>query len=148
MLDQRAEVRELLDRMTKLAAVCLQPEAHRISAQIETLTSAYMEPTIPEHEWIYDLPLNVQGRNILMCLSAKFGRIVNRESIYNALYFKRGGSGPDMKILDVLICKARNVLKEQDSPYWIETVWGVGYKLVKDKGRPGLRTGEGARSYG
>ena len=51
--------------------------------------------------------------------------LLTKDAAMAALYRDRGMDEPDVKIVDVFICKARKKLK----PFGIEitTVWGVGY---------------------
>lgn len=57
--------------------------------------------------------------------------MMSRVQILDALYgHKPGGDEPEMKIVDVYVCKARAKLK----PFGVEisTKWGSGYYLTKD----------------
>lgn len=51
--------------------------------------------------------------------------ICSKESIHFAVYHHLGGEGPDLKIVDVFVCKMRPKVE----PYGIliETRWGHGY---------------------
>lgn len=53
---------------------------------------------------------------------------VRKEAIFNALYALRGaGEVPEIKIVDVYVCKLRKKLA--DRGLRIETVWGWGYRM-------------------
>lgn len=61
-----------------------------------------------------------------------FGALMERELLTKdaamaALYRDRGADEPDLKIVDVFICKLRKKLK----PFGLEigTRWGVGYQM-------------------
>ena len=49
-----------------------------------------------------------------------------RDSLYG------GRDEPEMKIIDVFICKLRRKLSEAGAPQLIETVWGRGYTIPND----------------
>lgn len=52
-----------------------------------------------------------------------------KDSIYDSVFMDVTGNGPEMKIMDVVICKIRPLLAEIGLV--IETVWGKGYRLVE-----------------
>lgn len=56
-------------------------------------------------------------------------RLLTKEALYVAVYGSTD-NGPDLKIVDVIICKLRRKLI--DHGIIIETVWGQGYKLDRD----------------
>lgn len=60
------------------------------------------------------------------------GRAHSKDAIFNTVWFDRMYDPPEMKIVDVVICKIRKKL----FPYQIriETIWGAGY-LLKDSDR-------------
>ena len=62
----------------------------------------------------------------LLCL--RKGNVVSKESFLNHLY--GGTDEPEMKIIDVFICKLRKKIKKAEarSPL-IQTVWGRGYRV-------------------
>ena len=74
--------------------------------------------------------LHVTGKeyNILELLSLRKGTTLTKEMFLNHLY--GGMDEPELKIIDVFICKLRKKLSEAtgDDNY-IETVWGRGYVL-------------------
>ena len=57
------------------------------------------------------------------------GTIIAKESFLNHLY--GGNDEPDIKIIDVFVCKLRKKLQAAGAPNVISTVWGRGY-IVKD----------------
>lgn len=65
----------------------------------------------------------------LICAIAKFGKI-SKARAYNALYGLDLDGGPEPKIIDVLLCKARKKL----TPHGVEirTVWGVGLEMTRE----------------
>jgi two-component system cell cycle response regulator CtrA len=71
---------------------------------------------------------------MLELLSLRKGTTLTKEMFLNHLY--GGMDEPELKIIDVFICKLRkklaNASKAQDWPQgknYIETVWGRGYVL-------------------
>jgi two-component system cell cycle response regulator CtrA len=65
---------------------------------------------------------------ILELLSIRKGSTLNKEVFLNHLY--GGMDEPELKIIDVFICKLRRKLSEAlDGDNYIETVWGRGYVL-------------------
>jgi two-component system cell cycle response regulator CtrA len=75
-------------------------------------------------------PAHLTGKeyDIIELLSLRRGTVVSKEAFVNHLY---GGSDePDLKIIDVFICKLRKKLAAATGgDHYIETVWGRGYKL-------------------
>jgi len=73
--------------------------------------------------------LTVQEYEVFKFLLGKRGRTASKESILDHLYqLSRGGEVPDIKIVDVFICKARKKLDRIGVK--IETAWGRGYWLA------------------
>ncbi|MBO4228491.1 helix-turn-helix domain-containing protein [Bradyrhizobium neotropicale] len=55
------------------------------------------------------------------------GRLVTREKLFDALYWRDPNGGPEWKTVDVLICKLRKKIETSDVE--IVTVWRQGYFL-------------------
>jgi two-component system cell cycle response regulator CtrA len=68
---------------------------------------------------------------ILELLFLRGGSIVAKESFLNHLY--GGNDEPDIKIIDVFVCKLRRKLALAGAGDVITTVWGRGY-IVRDAG--------------
>ncbi len=65
---------------------------------------------------------------ILELLSLRKGTTLTKEMFLNHLY--GGMDEPELKIIDVFICKLRKKLSTAtDGEHYIETVWGRGYAL-------------------
>jgi two-component system cell cycle response regulator CtrA len=74
------------------------------------------------------LNLTVKEYSILELLSLRKGMTLTKEMFLNHLY--GGMDEPDMKIIDVFICKLRKKLVDATGgDHYIETVWGRGYAL-------------------
>ena len=76
---------------------------------------------------------------MLELLSLRKGTTLTKEMFLNHLY--GGMDEPELKIIDVFICKLRKKLSEAtDGDNYIETVWGRGYVLRDpDQGDVGQR---------
>src|SRR5271168_523553 len=77
-----------------------------------------------------DRPLRLTGKEyaILELLSVRKGTTITKEMFLNHLY--GGIDEPELKIIDVFICKLRKKLSDVlDGENYIETVWGRGYVL-------------------
>jgi len=75
-------------------------------------------------------PVNLTGKEygILELLSLRKGTTLTKEMFLNHLY--GGMDEPELKIIDVFICKLRKKLANASSgKNYIETVWGRGYVL-------------------
>jgi two-component system cell cycle response regulator CtrA len=64
---------------------------------------------------------------MLELLSLRKGTTLTKEMFLNHLY--GGMDEPELKIIDVFICKLRKKLKAAAHEHHIETVWGRGYVL-------------------
>jgi two-component system, cell cycle response regulator CtrA len=77
-----------------------------------------------------DRPLHLTGKEygILELLSLRKGTTLTKEMFLNHLY--GGLDEPELKIVDVFICKLRKKLVAATrGEHYIETVWGRGYVL-------------------
>src|SRR5437762_10764497 len=75
-------------------------------------------------------PLRLTGKEygILELLSLRKGTTLTKEMFLNHLY--GGRDEPEMKIIDVFVCKLRKKLSQATAgENYIETVWGRGYVL-------------------
>ena len=75
-------------------------------------------------------PIHLTGKEygILELLSLRKGTTLTKEMFLNHLY--GGMDEPELKIIDVFICKLRKKLSlATDGDNYIETVWGRGYAL-------------------
>jgi len=79
---------------------------------------------------IDDEPMHLTGKEyqMLELLSLRKGTTLTKEMFLNHLY--GGMDEPELKIIDVFICKLRKKLSNNiDGENYIETVWGRGYVL-------------------
>ena len=71
---------------------------------------------------------------MLELLSLRKGMTMSKEMFLNHLY--GGMDEPEMKIIDVFICKLRKKLANASGGKdYIETVWGRGYAM-REQGEP------------
>jgi len=76
------------------------------------------------------MPVHLTGKEyqMLELLSLRKGTTLTKEMFLNHLY--GGMDEPELKIIDVFICKLRKKLsKATEGDNYIETVWGRGYVL-------------------
>jgi two-component system cell cycle response regulator CtrA len=74
--------------------------------------------------------LHLTGKeySILALLSLHKGKILTKKMFLNYLY--DGTNEPELKIIDVFVCKLRKKLTQATSgEHHIKTVWGRGYVL-------------------
>lgn len=74
--------------------------------------------------------IHLTGKEYLMAelLALRRGQTITKEMFLNHLY--GGIDEPELKIIDVFICRIRNKLAgANDGVHHIETVWGRGYRL-------------------
>jgi two-component system cell cycle response regulator CtrA len=73
---------------------------------------------------------------MLELLSLRKGTTLTKEMFLNHLY--GGMDEPELKIIDVFICKLRKKLSMAcEGENYIETVWGRGYVLREPEGAEG-----------
>ncbi len=74
------------------------------------------------------VPLTAKEYGILELLSLRKGTTLTKEMFLGHLY--GGMDEPELKIIDVFICKLRKKLRQATGgEHYIETVWGRGYIL-------------------
>lgn len=86
-----------------------------------------------DHHEIDQMPFNLTPteRRLMMALYNANGRMVTKETLYNAMYIDAlpGDDPRDDKIVNVLICKIRQKMPESIGR--IETVWGTGFRFFR-----------------
>src|SRR5689334_13874732 len=103
------------------------PVVDKLSEQISMLCRGYMEPceTLP-----VPARLSPNERKLFALLHTRLGRAVPRGALLDAANYHHGWDRePQPKVVDVYICHLRRKLK--GSAFGIETVWGLGYKMVR-----------------
>ncbi len=97
-------------------------------------------------------PVHLTGKEyaILELLALRKGFVLTKETFLNHLY--GGMDEPEIKIVDVFMCKLRKKLAAAGITNLIETVWGRGY-VIRDPGHscevpPDLAPIMGTQEYG
>lgn len=105
-------------------------------------SKGYSEPTLQAGALRLSLDsrdVSVNGRSvhltgkeymILELLLLRKGMVLTKDAFLNHLY--GGMDEPEMKIIDVFICKLRKKLQKAGGENLITTVWGQGYMLKDD----------------
>ncbi len=72
--------------------------------------------------------LTMQEHALLEILAAAKGNVRSKERLLASIYALQPDEPPELKIIDVFVCKLRKKLK----PLGVEilTVWGQGYRLL------------------
>ncbi|MBL6454794.1 response regulator transcription factor [Belnapia sp. T6] len=80
-------------------------------------------------------PVHLTGKEyaILELLTLRKGMVLTKEAFLNHLY--GGMDEPEVKIIDVFICKLRKKLAQAGADNLIGTVWGRGYMLRDPEAR-------------
>ncbi|BCH63023.1 hypothetical protein RvVAT039_02390 [Agrobacterium vitis] len=120
--DREAErqARELAEAEQRRRTIELHEVAEEAARQTRKLLSA------PDVELRADLNLTPKERALLSALAAKKGAVVSKEALLHLTYGS-SDDAPDVKILDVMICKIRPKLPLSVR---IETRFGQGYVLI------------------
>lgn len=116
--------RELLAR---IQAIVRRSQGH---AKSEITTGDIIVDLDSRTASAHNKPLHLTSKEyaILELLSLRKGSTLTKEMFLNHLY--GGMDEPEMKIIDVFICKLRKKLAEAtNGANYIETVWGRGYVL-------------------
>lgn len=81
-------------------------------------------------------PVHLTGKEyaILELLVLRKGMVLTKEAFLNHLY--GGMDEPEMKIIDVFVCKLRKKLAQAGGENLIGTVWGRGYMIREPVERP------------
>ncbi len=128
VVEQNVDRDELLARMRAIFRRSCGYSHSRIQAGGLTLD-------IEQHEVVANgsrIALSAKEFDILQMLMLRKNMILTKEMILSHLY--GGMDEPEIKIIDVFICKIRGKLKKAGMPDVIGTVWGRGY-IVRDQGR-------------
>jgi len=106
---------------------------HRPETNESTIRTGNLVVNLDERVVLVDdHPVHLTGKEygILELLSLRKGTTLTKEMFLNHLY--GGMDEPELKIIDVFICKLRKKLANASSgKNFIETVWGRGYVLRK-----------------
>jgi two-component system cell cycle response regulator CtrA len=123
VLTTPCDMRELLARVR---AVVRRSQGHTKSA----LTLGPVELWLDKREvLVHGVSLHLSRREyaILELLFLRQGIVLSKDAFLNHLYC--GGDEPEMKTIDVIICRLRKKLTLAGVPSLIDTIWGCGYIL-------------------
>jgi two-component system, cell cycle response regulator CtrA len=82
------------------------------------------------------LPLSRREYSVLELLFLRQGMILTKGTFLNHLYC--GSEEPEMKTIDVIVCRLRKKLAAAGVSTLIDTVWGSGYILREPQAAPVL----------
>ncbi len=117
---------ELDELLARMRAVVRRSQGHSNS----TLRLGPVELSLDRREVRVHgekLPVSRREFAVLELLFLKQGVILNKTAFLNHLYC--GMEEPEMKTIDVIICRLRKKLATAGVPTLIDTVWGCGYIL-------------------
>ena len=131
--DYLAESFETAELIARVQAILRRSNgyAHPV-AQVGSLTLNLNNHTVT----VEDRPIHLTGKEfaILELLVLRKGIAQTKETFLNHLY--GGRDEPDIKIIDVFICKLRKKLQTVGAEDLISTVWGRGYILHDPQALP------------
>ena len=117
---------QALERERQAFALAVGPVQLMLDSREVTVGGAEIHLTGKEHA-------------ILELLMLRKGIVLTKEMFLNHLY--GGMDEPELKIIDVFICKLRKKLAHATiGKNYIETVWGRGYVLRENGDAPGMTT--------
>ena len=100
-----------------------------------TLKIGPLELNLDSRDVMIDgVPVRLTGKeySILELLVLRRGMVLTKEAFLNHLY--GGMDEPELKIIDVFICKLRKKLAAYGAASLIGTIWGRGYMLRDPNG--------------
>lgn len=111
--------------MSSDALSTLRAENESLRAHIE-----YLETLLAPAAWTPPGEWGLTATESKMFMALLGGRLVSKEMLLSRLYFDRADDAPEIKIVDVYICKLRRKLR----PFGVAilTEWGAGYRLDVD----------------
>jgi two-component system cell cycle response regulator CtrA len=113
--------------MARIQAIVRRSQGHSQSIITTGKLSVNLDSSMVE---VDGKPVHLTGKEygILELLSLRKGTTLTKEMFLNHLY--GGMDEPELKIIDVFICKLRKKLSDATGgKNYIETVWGRGYVL-------------------
>ncbi|SHI47384.1 two-component system, cell cycle response regulator CtrA [Roseomonas rosea] len=128
-------------------------DSQELIARIQAIVrraKGFAQPTVSVGNLTLDLgareasvagrPVHLTGKEyaILELLTLRKGMVMTKEAFLNHLY--GGMDEPEVKIIDVFICKLRKKLAQAGCDELIGTVWGRGY-VLRDPSASPFRTG-------
>ena len=122
------EVERLLGDLANIANCA---KADRLVDQISVLCRGYMD--VPS---LSDVTDELRGAGftsgearIVDLLRVKINKIVTRDQMLDALCYDGKGEGIAPKNIDVRLANIRKKLFHGGNQFWVETVWGQGWRM-------------------
>jgi len=113
--------------MSRDQVIALLEERDTLLEQVRQLEEALAPTSILPRTW----RLTKTEERLLRALRAVGPNVLNHERAMLALY-GMWDDAPEQKILDVLICKIRRKLMEEQAQIRIETIWGRGWRMTPE----------------
>jgi two-component system OmpR family response regulator len=120
----------------RLLALSRRPSQYRATDQPLEVHGLSLVPTAGECRWRgVPLPLTPKEFHVLEVLLRNAGRVVSREIILDRVW----GSlhDPGTNVVDAVVARLRQKLKQVGAPPLIQTVRGFGYKVDRDRNPDG-----------
>jgi two-component system cell cycle response regulator CtrA len=111
----------------RIRAVMHRAKGHSEAVIRTGKLTVHLDARVAEFDGVV-LPLTGKEYAMLELLALRKGMTLTKEMFLNHLY--SGMDEPELKIIDVFICKLRKKLVQTCGANFIETVWGRGYKMV------------------
>jgi two-component system cell cycle response regulator CtrA len=130
---------DMQELLARVRAIVRRSSGHSNS----TLRLGPVELSLDRREVrVHGQQLHISRREfaVLELLFLKQGVILNKTAFLNHLYC--GMDEPEMKTIDVIICRLRKKLATAGVPTLIDTVWGCGYILRDPNATPPMITTE------
>lgn len=120
-------------------------ELRECTDEIATLTMVRVEPEVSDVVVSFmDRSMRGQGAKLIALLLSKPGKTFSTDQCHSVLDVD-GKHYASINRLRVVVSQTRTKLQRERIPYWIESVWGLGYRVVpRDVTRP-ASNGNGGR---
>lgn len=115
------------EMIARIYAITRRTKGHAVSSiKVGPITINLAEKTVKVNN--QNIHLTGKEYSMLELLAMQRGNTITKEMFLNHLY--GGMDEPELKIIDVFICKLRKKLSHAaDGANFIETIWGRGYTL-------------------
>jgi DNA-binding response OmpR family regulator len=124
-----APLQELSTRLDIIRQKANSPHVDRLCDEIEVLCGSHMATESAE---IPGVRLSGCQQRMFDLLLSRVGRVVSAESLLDAVSFDKE-TPPELRTIVVMTCFLRKKLEQANAPYWIETVWGRGFRLIPER---------------
>jgi DNA-binding winged helix-turn-helix (wHTH) protein len=104
-----------------------EPDEEDVSAQ-EKLSFVVADNIRDVSPVMSEYGLTHREARLFLILQRSAGQMCSKDTLLTRLYHDQIDDAPDVKIIDVFVCKVRK--KIEGSRYRLDTIWGEGYRLV------------------